>query len=352
MHQCVGVTWAPGRTSVGVPPCYLKSSLLTGQPIQSFEADSAVVIAAVAGPICASVTSGSYTTPTYGGQYSVSCNIDFPGADLATPPANDFAGCIQACDAWNMRFPGQCLAVSWVPGRFDNGNLACYLKGAGGSIPSPVGQPYEVDSAVLIQSAANLVCGGGVNNGTFTTANGVTYQTTCGWAIPGWDIAYPEVQTFGQCINACESYNAQNPGKCSGVSWVPNRLNNGTPCYLKGSNPSPNFQLQPFEVDSAVLVSVRLSLSSPFVCGGDFRAHSPERRALVCRSSPTLAPTARPTTSSAALASSAPTSPGLSSRPSSNALMPVKSTTSSTAPAPARQYRGCRPDSVMVCLVI
>ena len=94
-----------------------------------------------------------------------------------------------------------------------------------------------VSSSATITSS---VCPAG-NGTSLTSGAGKKYEVICNIDFPDNDFPFQQVQTFEDCLKACDTFNA-NAGstKCLAALFVPDRVHDADDCYLKYSVNHPS----------------------------------------------------------------------------------------------------------------
>lgn len=87
----------------------------------------------------------------------------------------------------------------------------------------------------------------------FSSEGAKTYQVVCDVDYADNDFPFLLVQSFDECVGACEALNArENAEKCVAALFVPSRLNGADDCYLKSSADHPTPANLP--IQGAILV--------------------------------------------------------------------------------------------------
>ncbi|KAI6815373.1 hypothetical protein KC332_g10896 [Hortaea werneckii] len=205
-------------------------------------------------------------TATSGRSYTVECNTDHQGGDLASVHADGLLACIESCDATEG-----CVDVSLS-------GSACYMKSALGralSAPGLSGARLNVASPTpgAITSAPSPECPES-NNTLFKTPNGAEFAIECGIDHAAGDIGMAYVRSLGDCAVRCSETSG-----CVDVSL------SGAACYLKSD-------LGPISYNTAIngarLVSQpseTASLSMSSVQATTTAAATPESTRLTCPAS-------------------------------------------------------------------
>lgn len=110
-------------------------------------------------------------------------------------------------------------------------------------------------------TASTSLCPAG--NGTTVTSNASKeYQVICNIDFPDNDFPFQLVQTFDDCIAACDAFNTKaGSNKCLAALFVPGRIHDADDCYLKYSIEHP--AAATVGIEGAILVtSSRTSTSS------------------------------------------------------------------------------------------
>lgn len=75
---------------------------------------------------------------------------------------------------------------------------------------------------------------------SFNSRGSKTYRIVCDVDFPGQDYPFLLVQSFEECVDACDAFNARNNAdKCVAALFVPSRLKGADDCYLKSSVDHP-----------------------------------------------------------------------------------------------------------------
>ncbi|KAI6795268.1 hypothetical protein KC361_g5121 [Hortaea werneckii] len=155
-------------------------------------------------------------TATSGRSYTVECNTDHQGGDLASVHADSLLACIESCDATEG-----CVDVSLS-------GSACYMKSALGRALSAAGLSgarLNVASPTpgAITTAPSPECPES-NNTLFKTPNGAEFAIECGIDHAAGDIGMAYVRNLGECAVRCSETSG-----CVDVSL------SGAACYLKSN---------------------------------------------------------------------------------------------------------------------
>ncbi|RMZ11552.1 hypothetical protein D0864_00969 [Hortaea werneckii] len=174
-----------------------------------------LVAAQNAAPSCPSSDNTLYTA-TSGRTYTVECNTDHQGGDLASVHADNLLACIESCDSTDG-----CLDVSLS-------GSACYMKSALGralSAPGLSGARLNVASPTpgATTIAPSPECPES-NNTLFKTPNGAEFAIECGIDHAAGDIGMVYVRNLGECAVRCSETSG-----CVDVSL------SGAACYLKNN---------------------------------------------------------------------------------------------------------------------
>lgn len=92
----------------------------------------------------------------------------------------------------------------------------------------------------------------------FTSHESKIYRVVCDVDFPDNDYPFLFVQSFEECVDACDAFNTrENSKKCVAALFVPSRLNGNDNCYLKSSvdHPAP----ARLRIEGAILVKVAQS---------------------------------------------------------------------------------------------
>ncbi|KAI7501394.1 hypothetical protein KC367_g2951 [Hortaea werneckii] len=203
---------------------------------------------------------------TSGRSYTVECNTDHQGGDLASVHADGLLACIESCDATEG-----CVDVSLS-------GSACYMKSALGralSAPGLSGARLNVASPTpgAITPAPSPECPES-NNTLFKTPNGAEFAIECGIDHAAGDIGMAYVRNLGECAVRCSETSG-----CVDVSL------SGAACYLK-SNLGPisyNAAINGARLVSQPSGTASLSVSS--VQATTTAAATPESTRLTCPAS-------------------------------------------------------------------
>jgi hypothetical protein len=162
---------------------------------------------------CPSSDGSTFTTGA--ATFEVSCGTDYYGGDMGYVTTDTFEECMTSCAS-----AIGCVDVAY------NGNT-CYMKN---TLNTPR-QDANVWGAVLVSAAndaaATVTCPGS-NGATHTTSSGRKYTVQCGVDYYGNDINNEWVETFEDCLDACDSTLG-----CVDIAL------NGNNCYLKTGGASP-----------------------------------------------------------------------------------------------------------------
>ncbi|KAI7283488.1 hypothetical protein KC345_g2943 [Hortaea werneckii] len=191
-------------------------------------------------------------TAISGKKYTVECNTDHQGGDLASVHADSLLACIESCDSTDG-----CVDVSLS-------GSACYMKSVLGralSAPGLSGARLNVASPTpgATTSVPSPECPGS-NNTLFKTPNGAEFAIECGIDHAAGDIGMVYVRDLGECAVRCSEISG-----CVDVSL------SGAACYLKSNLGPTSYNAaingarlvsQPSEAASLSVSSVRATTAS------------------------------------------------------------------------------------------
>ncbi|RFU77285.1 hypothetical protein TARUN_4961 [Trichoderma arundinaceum] len=193
---CVAASWRSGT-------CYLKKSL------QAAVANSGVSTAVLTSllpspPVFCPGPSGQQFKETSGRTFTISCNVDHPGGDLANKLLSNFPGCVAWCDETKG-----CVAAVYHDGR-------CWLKSRlAASSTRPHSQVAVLNSAL---SPPSSLCPS-QNGKQVKEPSGRSYTVACNVDRPGGDLISMKLDSFSSCISWCDQISgcaaaAYHDGQC------------------------------------------------------------------------------------------------------------------------------------------
>lgn len=181
---CVAASWRSGT-------CYLKKSL---QPGVSVSGASTAVLSSLlpSGPVFCPGPSGQQIKETSGRTFTVSCNTDRPGSDLANKLLANFGDCIAWCDQTNG-----CVTSVYHDGR-------CWLKSKLTASSTRTNSQIAVLNSVL--SPPPSLCPS-QNGKQIKEASGRSFTVACNVDRAGGDMASKKLNNFNSCIIWCDQTN-------------------------------------------------------------------------------------------------------------------------------------------------
>ncbi|KAL7815568.1 hypothetical protein V8C26DRAFT_126624 [Trichoderma gracile] len=203
---CVAASFRSGT-------CYLKKSL---QPAVAVSGASTAVLSSMvpSGPVFCPGPNGQVIKETSGRTFTVFCNSDRPGSDLANKAVANFGDCIAWCDETNG-----CAASVFHDGH-------CWLKS---KVTSPT--PRTNSQVAVLDSALSpppSFCPS-QNGKQIKESTGRSFTVACNVDRPGGDLASKSLHSFSACVTWCD----QTSGCLAaayhdGVCWLKKTLNKST----------------------------------------------------------------------------------------------------------------------------
>lgn len=193
---CVAASW---RSLT----CYLKKSLQPG--VANSKASTAVLSSVLpATPAFCPGPSGQQIKETSGRTFTIECNADHSGGDLANKLLSNFGNCISWCDE-----TGGCIAAVYHDGR-------CWLKNKLTASSTRTNSQVAVLSSVL--SPPPSLCPS-QNGKQIKEPSDRSFTIACNVDRPGGDLASAKLDNFNSCIAWCDETNgciaaAYHDGRC------------------------------------------------------------------------------------------------------------------------------------------
>ncbi|KAL6859497.1 hypothetical protein J3F83DRAFT_763284 [Trichoderma novae-zelandiae] len=291
---CVAASWRSGT-------CYLKKSL---QPAVAVSGASTAVLSSLlpSGPVFCPGPSGQQVKETSGRTFTVFCNADRPGGDLANKLVATFGDCVAWCDESKG-----CAASVYHDGH-------CWLKS---KVTTPTtrtnSQVAVLDSAL---SPPPSLCPS--QNGKQTKEpSGRSFTVACNVDRPGGDLASMKLHSFSSCVTWCDQ-----TGGCVAASYHEGQ------CWLKKTLSKATTRV---DGQVAVLSSKLPQTSTKVTSTSTKKTTTSSTTKKTTTSSTSTLKTTSSTTTTTTKASSTSTS-AQTSQTSTSASASVSSTSSTTAP--------------------
>ena len=152
----------------------------------------------------------------------ITASSESVSSSLSSSVANPFAGGYQS---FVLTFVGQNPAS-------EVSSLATEVPSSSSTTPKPSSPSSTPTTAPLCPAR---------NGTTYTSEDEITYQIICDIDYPEVDLPFQLVDTFEDCLAACDGFNIENTGstKCLAALFVPSRVNDEDDCYLKPSIDHP-----------------------------------------------------------------------------------------------------------------
>ena len=113
--------------------------------------------------------------------------------------------------------------------------------------------PLNVRAASSSATSTSGVCPAG-NGTSLTSGAGKKYEVICNIDFPDNDFPFQLVQSFEDCLTACDTFNAKaGSTKCLAALFVPGRVHDADDCYLKYSINHPT--VATVGIEGAMLVT-------------------------------------------------------------------------------------------------
>ncbi|KAL7809403.1 hypothetical protein V8C44DRAFT_334402 [Trichoderma aethiopicum] len=203
---CVAASWRSGT-------CYLKKTLL---PAVAVSGASTAVLSSMlpASPVFCPGPNGQLIKETSGRTFTVFCNADRPGGDLANKALASFGDCVAWCDETKG-----CAASVF----HDN---HCWLKS---KVTAPTPRTYSqvavLDSAL---SPPPSLCPS-QNGKQIKEASGRSFTVACNVDRPAGDLASMKLHSFSSCVAWCDQTSGCLAASYhDGMCWLKKTLNKST----------------------------------------------------------------------------------------------------------------------------
>jgi hypothetical protein len=136
--------------------------------------------------------------------FDIHCGYDYFGGDYAALPESTWNSCVAACDA-----DSRCaqVAYAWVPG-------TCYMKDGQPAVLLPNDGVYAAKKQQTTTPAGPSCVDGASDNEVFVAAAN-EFTILCGVDFAGGDFDALSVNSFDECIAACDS-----DDECIDVSYA------------------------------------------------------------------------------------------------------------------------------------
>ncbi|PTB41827.1 hypothetical protein M441DRAFT_46936 [Trichoderma asperellum CBS 433.97] len=176
---CIAASWRFGT-------CYLKKTLEPA--VSSSWVDTAVLSSQLTSPTFCPGPDGQQIREASGRSFTVTCNTDRVGGDLANKPLADIGSCISWCDETNG-----CVAAVYRDGR-------CWLKNKLTAASICTNSQIAVLSSL---SSPPALCP--FQNGKqIKESSGKSFTIACNTDRPGNDLATKFLDNFNDCITWCD----------------------------------------------------------------------------------------------------------------------------------------------------
>ncbi|KAH8125020.1 hypothetical protein LI328DRAFT_167882 [Trichoderma asperelloides] len=176
---CIAASWRFGT-------CYLKKTLEPA--VSSSWVDTAVLSSHLTSPTFCPGPDGQQIREASGRSFTITCNADRVGGDLANKPVVDIGGCISWCDEM-----GGCVAAVYHDGR-------CWLKN------KLTAASIRTNSQVAVLSSLSsppALCP--IQNGKqIKESSGRSFTIACNTDRPGNDLETKVLDNFNDCIAWCD----------------------------------------------------------------------------------------------------------------------------------------------------
>ncbi|KAK1241927.1 hypothetical protein MKX07_007750 [Trichoderma sp. CBMAI-0711] len=200
---CVAASFRSGT-------CYLKKSL---QPAVAVSGGNTAVLSSMlpTGPVFCPGPNGQVIKKTSGRTFTVFCNADRPGGDLANKALANFGDCVAWCDETKG-----CAASVFHDGH-------CWLKSkVTAPTPRTNSQVAVLDSAL---SPPPSLCPS-QNGKQIKESTGRSFTVACNVDRPGGDLASMKLHSFSSCVAWCDQTSGCLAASYhDGMCWLKKTLN-------------------------------------------------------------------------------------------------------------------------------